>query len=236
MPLAGGVDAARANWFSAMSSYLRNPAAQPQRAVQQTGPANGGRPGMPFDPLTAWYQYHFGQTAARSGQQPTQSNSALYGYQLAGRADWLPEASISSFKKMRRREACSRQDVPQILSDLVQAPHTGSQTFYLYALRSANEVAHYWHHGQLSLRDLSVEASKMSRLLPIVDRNVGLPSGIPDRGWENDCNQYFNFSMPGTSDNKTGNTGLTSIRQPSRMPQNQAMSAAPPGKPFRDVC
>ena len=44
-------------------------------------------------------------------------------------------------------------------------------------------------------------------------------------GWENQCHDYFNFSMPGTSDAKTATTGVTTSKQRFSR-SDQAVSAA----------
>ena len=44
-------------------------------------------------------------------------------------------------------------------------------------------------------------------------------------GWENQCHDYFNFSMPGTSEAKTATTGVTTAK-PRISRSDQAVSAA----------
>ena len=70
-----------ATWFSLMQPYLS--AAQQQAQAQAQAPADAGRPGNGFDPLTAWYHFHFGQQAP-SFQGSVQPTCASYGAKLAG--------------------------------------------------------------------------------------------------------------------------------------------------------
>ena len=78
-----------ATWFSLMQPYLSH--AQQQAQAQAQAPADAGRPGNGFDPLTAWYHFHFGQQAP-GFQGSVQPASASYGAKLTGARSSPPSA------------------------------------------------------------------------------------------------------------------------------------------------
>lgn len=68
-------------WFSVMSPYLQN---QSQALAAQQNPVPPNGTPARFDPLSAWYHFHFGQRPGLNGNHSEQLKPAEYGSHLAG--------------------------------------------------------------------------------------------------------------------------------------------------------